>query len=35
MLLCERIVLVAKFLPVFHPRFLEPEDYAREVHTSG
>ena len=34
MLLCGRIVLVARFLPVFYPRILEYEDFAREVHTS-
>ena len=34
MLLCGRIVLVARFLPVFYPRILEFQDFAREVHTS-
>ena len=34
MLLCGRIVLVARFIPVLYPRSLEQNDYAREVHTS-
>ena len=33
MLLCGRIVLVARFLPVFYPRILELKDCVLEVHT--
>ena len=34
MLLCGRIVLVARLLPVFYPRLLAHKDCALEVHKS-
>ena len=34
MLLCGRIVLFERFLPVSYPRILAPKGCALEVHTS-